>query len=61
MRLKRNHEKVVRTTISMPPVLLDFGLEAAKRNGYATFSAYLQAKLRAERDQANSKGQLQFA
>jgi hypothetical protein len=30
----------------MPPVLLDLGIEAARRGGYATFSAYIQALLR---------------
>lgn len=36
----------------MPPVLLDFGLQSAKRHGFATFSAYLQQKLREERANA---------
>jgi hypothetical protein len=46
MRLKRSHEKVVRTTISLPPMLLDFGLQASQRAGYTTFSAYVQELLR---------------
>ena len=50
MKLKRTHEKVVRTTISMPPLLLDYGMRAAKTGGFATFSAYVQALLR---DRAN--------
>jgi hypothetical protein len=30
----------------MPPMLLDIGIEAAKRGGYATFSAYIQSMIR---------------
>lgn len=42
MKLKRSHERVVRTCISMPPALFDYAHQAAKQEGFATFSHFVQ-------------------
>lgn len=47
---KRDSEKVVRTTISIPPKLLqDFRIIEA-RDGYTGLSDYLQSSIRRDRD-----------
>lgn len=46
MKLKRRHERVVRTSISMPPLLFDYGQQLARHGGFSTFSGLLQNMLR---------------
>ena len=43
---KRAHEKVVRTTISMPPLVFTFGLNHAREGGFTSFSDYIQDLIR---------------
>lgn len=49
---KRRHELAVRTTISMPPPIFEIGLERAKREAFGSFSDYIQALIRADREAA---------
>lgn len=43
---KRKHSFVVRTTISITPVLLDAFQSVASRGGYTGLSDYVQANIR---------------
>jgi hypothetical protein len=43
---KRPHELAVRTTISMPPLVFDWGVEGTKQRGSASFSDYVQELIR---------------
>ena len=47
---KRQHEMAVRTTISMPPVIFDAGRERARLRAFGSFSDYIQALIRADRE-----------
>lgn len=48
---KRPHEKVVRTTVSMAPVLFNDALEMARREGFTGFSALIQWLIREHQHQ----------
>ena len=45
---KRDHERCVRTSISMPPALFDRAVDRTRSRGYSTFSDYIQHLLREE-------------
>lgn len=49
MKTKKPHEKVVRTSISLPPDLYDGGVERKKKGSFSTFSDYVQALIREDR------------
>lgn len=49
MRTKRECEKAVRTTISMPPELWKIAVSRQRQNQFAAFSDYIQGLIR--RDQ----------
>lgn len=49
MRTKRECEKAVRTTISMPPELWKLAVSRQRENQFAAFSDYIQGLIR--RDQ----------
>jgi hypothetical protein len=44
---KRTHQRVVRTTITMPPVLWDRVQEFIRQDGYIGLSDFVQAAIRA--------------
>lgn len=46
MRKKRDHEKAVRVTISMPPELWEIASDYKKRRKLATFSDSIQDLIR---------------
>lgn len=48
LRGKRSHQKVAKTSISLPPTLYDFAVARVKSNGYTGLSGYLQDLLRRE-------------
>lgn len=48
---KRPHEMVVRTTISLPPVLFTQALDQQRKGAYTSFSNYVQDLIR-ERERA---------
>lgn len=50
MKHKRAHEKAVRATVSMPPILHDRAVEKTRRGGFSNFSNYIQDLIR--RDEA---------
>lgn len=43
---KRPHEKVARTSISLPPKIFEFANNRVRECGYASLSGYLQALVR---------------
>jgi hypothetical protein len=43
---KKLHERVVRTSISMPPIIYSAGIERQHKRGYPCFSDYLQNLIR---------------
>ena len=43
---KRQHHRVVRTTVSLTPALFDASREIIARYGYTGLSDYLQARIR---------------
>ena len=49
MKAKKDHEKVVRTSISMPPDLYEVGRERRKRGSFSSMSDYVQALIREDR------------
>jgi hypothetical protein len=56
---KPQHQRVVRTTISLPPIILDVGMNQQKLGGYTSFSNYVQDLIRQrERDKSGQFGQL---
>jgi hypothetical protein len=50
MKTKRVHQKAVRATVSMPPMLHDRAVDRMKRRGFAALSDYIQDLIR--RDEA---------
>jgi hypothetical protein len=50
---KRSHERVVKTSISLPPKLFEFSAQRVREEGHASLSGFLQSLLRqrAERNQ----------
>lgn len=48
--MKRRHEMAVRTTISMPPIIFEAGHERARARAFGSFSDYVQALIRADRE-----------
>lgn len=48
-RRKRPHEMVARTSISMPPLVLEWGNEGVKANGYGSFSHYVENLIRVDK------------
>jgi hypothetical protein len=45
---KRDHQKAVRTTVTIPPILLEHCPAIFHRMGYTGLSDYIQSKLRAD-------------
>lgn len=43
---KRQHEMVVRTTISLPPLLFTLALDQQRAGAYTSFSNYVQDLIR---------------
>lgn len=43
---KRDHEKCIRTNISLPPMIFDEGNRIARARGFSTLSGYIQDKIR---------------
>jgi hypothetical protein len=48
-RRKRTHELAVRATISMPPLLWEWGAEGMKHRACSGLSDYLQMLIRADK------------
>ena len=46
VKSKRTHECVVRTSISMPPILWDAATNKQRTAGYPSFSDYIQNLIR---------------
>lgn len=46
MKRKPAHSRVVRTSISLPPPLYDAAQDAVRREGFTTFSDYIQHLIR---------------
>lgn len=51
MRVKRKHEMSVRTTVSMPPVVFDWGVEGMKGRGNSSFSNYVAELIKDDKKQ----------
>lgn len=43
---RKPHHRVIRTSISLPPALYDAALDAIRREGFTTFSDYIQDLIR---------------
>lgn len=46
MKVKRDYEKAVRTTISMPPELHRIAVKTQEQQCFSTFSDYIQSLIR---------------
>ena len=50
MKRKPKPIKVVKTSISIPQVLMEFAEKQLEKEGFSSFSAYLAALIRADKD-----------
>lgn len=50
LRTKRRHELAVRTTISVPPLVMHMGVEGEKDGAFGSFSNYVADLIRRDRE-----------